>query len=146
MSQVYHRLFYHVIWRTFLSRPDITTETEKVLYPFLIEKAKGYHCYAHGANGVEDHVHLAISIPPSIAVSDVIGKLKGSSSHFLNRQLQITQGFSWQGGFGVFTFAEKDLPGILAYIRSQKEHHRAKTLIDGLEQTDDDESSSRWVG
>ena len=143
MSQVYHRLFYHIIWRTYLSRPDITPEIEKVLYPFLMDKAKRYHCSIHGVNAVEDHIHMAISIPPSIAVSDAIGKLKGSSSHFLNRELQITQDFSWQGGFGVFSFRAKELPGILAYIQNQKEHHRANQLIDGFEQAEDDESSPR---
>ena len=96
MSKIYHKLFYHVIWRTYLSKPDISPEIEKVLFPFLEDKAKKFRCYIFGVNGVEDHVHAAISILPSLAVSDIIGKLKGSSSYFLNRELRITEDFSWQ--------------------------------------------------
>jgi len=139
MSKIYHKLFYHVLWRTYLSKPDISPEIEKVLFPFLEDKAKKFRCYIFGVNGVEDHVHAAISILPSLAVSDIIGKLKGSSSYFLNRELRITEDFSWQDGFGVFSFAEKDLPRILAYIRGQKEHHRTRTLIEALERTEGDE-------
>ena len=144
MSQIYHKLFYHVVWRTYLSRPEISPQIEKVLYPFLENKAKRFRCHIFGVNGVEDHVHAAISIPPAVAVSDAIGKLKGSSSYFLNKELQITEDFSWQDGFGIFSFSEKDLPRILAYIRGQKEHHKSKTLIAELETTEDDLDGSRY--
>jgi len=135
MGKVYYKLFYHAVWSTHLREPLITPEIEKVLYPFIENKAKRFHCFIHGINGVEDHTHVAISIPPAESVSDIIGKLKGSSSYFLNMELQITQNFSWQDGFGVLSFAEKDLPRILEYIKHQKEHHKQGDLNAAMERT-----------
>jgi hypothetical protein len=72
-------------------------------------------------------------------ISDIIGKLKGGGSYFLNKELQITKDFHWQDGFGVLSFAEKQLPKILRYIEHQKEHHRNNTINDVMEKTDQDE-------
>ena len=122
MGQTYHKLYYHAIGRTHLSEPNITPEIEKVLYPFLKNKAKRFHCEIIEGNGTKDHVHFAIRIPPSIAVSDIIGKLKGSSSYFLNKELH--------------------LPGILEYIRNQKQHHTECDLKDRMERFDPEVSDA----
>jgi hypothetical protein len=54
-------------------------------------------------------------------------------------ELGITKGFSWQDGFGVFSFSERNLQEIEEYIRNQKEHHKAGKLRDELERTDSDD-------
>ena len=140
MSKVYHRLFYHAIWATRLREPLITPAIEKVLFPFMNNKAKRFDCIPHGIGGVENHVHIAITIPPAESVSDIIGKLKGSSSYFLNKELQITENFSWQDGFGVLSFAERDLQSVLHYVQHQKEHHAANKLKEEMEKIDSEDA------
>ncbi len=140
MGKVYHRLFYHIVWTTKFREPLITEEIEKFLFRFLENKAKRFGCFIHKCNGTKDHIHLAISIPPAARISDIIGKLKGSSSYFLNKELKITNDFQWQRGYGVFSFSEKNLPTIIKYIENQKEHHRKKSTITKLEITSGDDS------
>jgi REP element-mobilizing transposase RayT len=135
MSKVFHRLYYHIVWTTKYRQPIITEEIEKFLFPFLENKAKRFGCKIHKCNGTEDHIHIAISIPPAECVSDIIGKLKGSSSYFLNKELQITENFYWQDGYGVMSFAERNLPSIVKYIEKQKEHHRENKLNKKMEIT-----------
>ncbi|MDI6767302.1 MAG: IS200/IS605 family transposase [Bacteroidota bacterium] len=142
MSQVYHKLYYHAAWSSHLRQPMITTEIEKVLYPAMENKAKRFHCHIFGINGTEDHTHMAISIPPSASVSDIIGKLKGSGSYFLNKELQITDNFQWQDGFGILSFAEKDLHAILKYIANQKEHHDLGKLNNEMEKMNDENNGT----
>ena len=36
--------------------------------------------------GEDDHVHIMVNIPPKLAVSNCVGKLKGKSSYFLRRE------------------------------------------------------------
>ncbi len=134
MPKAYYRLFYHAIWATPRREPLIIPAIEKVLYPFLENKAKRFDCILHGIGGIEDHIHIAITIPPAESVSDIIGKLKGSSTYFLNKELQVTESFAWQDGFGVLSFAERDLPSVLQYIQNQKEHHTANKLNEAMEQ------------
>ncbi len=133
MSKVYSRLFYHAIWSTQRREPLITPAIEKVLYPFFHNKAKRFGCILHGVGGIEDHLHIVITIPPAESISDIIGKLKGSSSYFLNKELQVTENFGWQDGFGVLSFAERDLPSVLRYVQRQKEHHAAGTVNADME-------------
>jgi putative transposase len=123
MPQVYYRLFYHATWKTHLGEPLITPAIEKVLYPFLDNKAKRFDCILHSIGGTENHIHIAITIPPAESVSDIIGKLRDSSSYFLNKEIQVTENFAWQDGFGVLSFAERDLHSVTRYIQNQKEHH-----------------------
>ena len=138
MSKAYFKLFYHVVWTTKSRLPLIDNTIARILHPFMANKAKRFGCTLHGSGGIEDHIHIVITIPPADAVSDIIGKLKGSSSYFLNKELQVTSDFAWQNGFGVFTFSERDLPSILHYVQHQQEHHREGELILDLETTADE--------
>ncbi|MBM4167368.1 MAG: IS200/IS605 family transposase [Ignavibacteria bacterium] len=138
MSQVFYKTFYHIVWSTLSRQPIITPEIEKVLLPFFDNKTKRYSCSLYGIGGTENHIHIAILIPPAKSVSDIVGKLKGSSSYFLNKELQITKNFTWQDGFGVLSFAEKDLKNILRYIHNQKEHHKNGTLNEVMERIETD--------
>ncbi|MBI3194243.1 MAG: IS200/IS605 family transposase [Ignavibacteriae bacterium] len=138
MGKVYHKLFYHAIWTTYLRQPIITEEIENVLYPYIELKASKYNCQLLGIGGIEDHIHIAIRIPPAESVSDIIGKIKGSSSHHLNKDLAITEDFAWQDGFGVLSFTEKDLSGVLRYIQNQKVHHKENKLNSVMERTDEE--------
>ncbi len=135
MSKVYYKLFYHVVWTTHMRQPMIRPEIERVLLPFLDNKAKRFNSCLLGSGCVEDHIHIVTEIPPSESVSDVIGKLKGSSSYFLNKELQISDSFSWQDGFGVLSFSERELTRVLKYVNNQKEHHKNGTLNDSMEST-----------
>jgi putative transposase len=141
MSKVFHKLFYHAIWATYRREPIITSEIESYLYPFFENKAKRFHCNLIAVGGIADHIHIAIRIPPAESVSDIIGKLKGSSSYFLNKEIQITENFAWQDGFGVLSFSERDLPAIVDYIKNQKAHHRNGTCNEEMERMEEDDDS-----
>ena len=84
-------------------------------------------------NGTADHIHIAITIPPSQLVSHVVGQLKAFSSFVMNKSLTEDDRFEWQGGHGVLTFGEKVLPKLLAYIANQKAHHQNNEIWDYLE-------------
>lgn len=138
MGEIFYKLYYHAVWSTHLRRPIITDEIEKCLFPYFANKAKRFDCRILACNGTNDHVHMAIQIPPAESVSGIIGKLKGSSSYFLNKEIQITNDFYWQDGFGVLSFAEKDLFKILRYIENQKQHHSANKINLVLENSGDE--------
>ncbi|MFA4924819.1 MAG: transposase, partial [Ignavibacteriaceae bacterium] len=64
MGKVFYKLFYHVIWTTYRREEIISDKIEQYLFPFLLNKAKRFHCEIHSCNGTTNHIHLAISIPP----------------------------------------------------------------------------------
>ena len=90
----------------------------------------------YALNGVEDHAHLVVSIPPRIAVAEFIGQVKGVTSARFNKT-GAPPSLYWQAEYGAFTFDGKRLANVVAYVERQKEHHAARTLIPVLERTDD---------
>ena len=95
----------------------------------------------YAVGGIEDHVHLVASVPPSIALSEFVGQVKGNSSHFVNHEIKPDYHFVWQGEYGVVSFGGKQLDMVVKYVKNQRQHHGARTTIAFLE-TDVDSTLS----
>ncbi len=139
MAKTYCDLYYHATWGTYERHPIITPDIERVLHPFIDNKAKRFGGFLHTVGGIEDHIHVVVRIPASMSVGEFLGKLKGASSYFLNQELQITNNFRWQEGYGVSTVSFKELRRVIGYVRQQKQHHRDKDLFEELERTEGEE-------
>ena len=133
----YWKLYYHFIWGTKNRLPLIESDFVPELYKVIAAKAKRLGGFIHSIGGVEDHVHLAVSIPPKIAPAKFIGDVKGNSSHFVNHVIKPDLEFYWQDEYGVLSFGEKNLPAIVKYIHNQKQHHVDGTLIAAMERMDE---------
>jgi putative transposase len=80
----YWKLYYHFIWGTKNRLPLIDPALEPKLYRAIGAKAQDMGGFVHAIGGIEDHVHLGVSVPPKIAPAKFIGDVKGDSSHFVN--------------------------------------------------------------
>jgi putative transposase len=132
------RCYYHVIWTTKYRMPLIDIAFEAVLYSSVESKCKELKCQLLAVNSVPDHIHIALSIPPSIAPANVIGQLKGITSFDLNRSFELEERFHWQESYGILTFGEKNMSFVCDYIARQKDHHKNNTTIPRLEKTEEE--------
>lgn len=136
------RTYYHLVWATKERQPLITSEKEKELYNYIIHKADNLNCIIHAAGGIEDHIHLVASIPPSLSIADFVKNIKGSSAHLLNKNSRLSANsisFSWQRGYGVLSLGRKQLEQAVSYVKNQKNHHSQETTINSLEKYNDRE-------
>lgn len=133
----YWKLYYHFVWGTKGRLPLIDSVLEPELYRAVAAKAKDMDAYIHALGGVEDHVHLAVSLPPKIAPAKFIGDLKGNSSHYVNYVIKPGFEFHWQDEYGILSFGEKNLPVVVRYIHDQKKNHASGTLIATMEKMDE---------
>ncbi len=127
-------------WHTKKNNPVLVDSIENRTHHFLereIRKTKGASFHAVG--GIEDHVHLAVTITPTILISEWIGKLKGGSSFYINHEIADRSVLHWQNGYGVVSFGTKDLKWVIDYVKNQKEHHKKKTTIKRLETVGEDD-------
>jgi putative transposase len=124
----YCSLFYHIAWSTKNRLPLIEATWEEDLYGYMRGKAIVLGCRMHAPNGMEDHTHVVISIPPKLAVATLVGHLKGTSSHHVNENFVTHRSFAWQSEYGAFTFSEKSLSQVVNYVIHQKKHHAEKSL------------------
>lgn len=81
-------------------------------------------------NGVCDHVHVFLGLKPSMRISDLIRDIKNNSCNFINDQNWINGNFSWQDGYGAFSYAHSQIENVYQYILNQEEHHKMKTFKD----------------
>lgn len=133
----YWKLYHHFIWGTKNRLPLIDVALKPELYRVIAAKAKDLGGYVHAIGGIEDHVHLGVSIPPKIAPAKFIGDVKGNSSHYVNHVIQPEFEFYWQDEYGVLSFGEKNLPAIVRYIHNQEQHHADGTVITAMERIDE---------
>ena len=129
----YWKLYYHIVWGTKNRLPLIEPAWESELYGYMWGKAVALGCIPHAINGMTEHTHVVISIPPKLPVTALIGQLKGASSHRLNEVFVSHHSFAWQNEYGVFSFSEKSLQSVVNYVKNQKIHHAEKRLIHHLE-------------
>ena len=129
----YWKLCYHFVWGTNNRLPLIDTDFEPELYRVIAAKVKDLSGFVHTIGGIEDHVHLAVSIPPKVAPAKFIGDVKGNSSRYVNHVIKPDFEFYWQDEYSVLSFGEKKLSAILRYIQDQKQHHAEGTLIAVME-------------
>jgi putative transposase len=128
----YWRLFFHVVWSTKHRLSLIEPAWEADLYDYLWGKATALGCIPHAINGMSDHTHVAISIPPKLSLATTVGQLKGASSHHVNER--YTDGaFAWQAEYGILSISERSLVRVVAYVKNQKKHHAANTLNMAME-------------
>lgn len=128
------RLYYHLVWTTKNRQPLITSNKEQQLYNYILRKAQALNCQIHAIDGIEDHIHIVVTIPPSLAVSEFVKKIKGSSSHHLNHSSNTSSDkFVWQEGYGVFSLGYKQLKDVVIYVQNQKNHHCQLTTHPYLE-------------
>jgi putative transposase len=131
----YSEINLHIVWHTKDSHPLLSPVIETQTHQFLRQRVidtPGAFIYEIG--GTENHVHLCISIPPTLTVSEFIGQLKGASSHEINHSNPTRDKLlQWQAGYGVVSFGTKDLEWVKRYVRNQKEHHATGKVYERLE-------------
>jgi putative transposase len=79
-------------------------------------------------NGMPDHIHILFGFRPTQSLSDLMQDIKGSSSKWINEKKFIRAKFSWQEGYGAFSYCKKEVPDIIHYINNQLAHHKRKTF------------------
>lgn len=123
-SQIYIQAVFAVEGRAnLLQRP-----WREEVFKYMAGIIKGKNQKPIIVNGVANHVHLFIGLKPSMALSDLVRDIKNNTSNFINTQNFIHGKFSWQEGFGSFSYAHSQIEQVYQYILNQEEHHRKKTF------------------
>ena len=105
-------------------KPDIREK----LFPYIGGICRKNNLKLIKAGGVDDHLHLLISLPSTITIAKAIQYIKGGSSRWIHETFGSMKDFAWQEGYGGFTIGVSQIDRIKKYIANQKDHHRKKTF------------------
>ena len=128
MSRTFTNLLTHIVFSTKDREPFIVPELQSELYAYLGGLARELKGKSYGINGTTDHIHMLLSLPPVISMSDALRFLKSNSSGWVHDKWPRRRSFAWQLGYGAFSVSKSNVPIVLKYIGSQEAHHRRITF------------------
>lgn len=127
-------LTYHIIWRTKCSQNTISEKHERDLYAYILGICKKKNCQLYRINSTPNHVHMCVSIHPTISVSGFMQVVKQETSHWLSEHREQFPEFkAWGNGYAAFSYSVADRPSIIKYISEQKAHHQRVSLKEEYE-------------
>lgn len=114
----------HCIFSTKDRRPIITNALHERLFPYLGGIARANKMILLAVGGIEDHIHLLISLPRTLSISKAMQLIKGGSSKWIHDTFPEHRSFEWQEGYGAFSVSTSNKAKVIAYINNQREHHK----------------------
>ena len=133
MPNTYTQIYIHIVFAVKHRNALISSSWKERLHKYMtgIIQNQGHKLIA--INTVPDHVHIFIGMKPDVALSDLVRDIKRDSTNFVNNEIRLKGKFSWQEGFGAFSYSHSQIDSVVKYILNQEEHHRSKTFREEYE-------------
>ena len=129
----YTKLIYHIILRTHQGTAPIVEAYERDLYMYIYGFCKNHQCVLYRINGMPDHIHMLVSLHPTIAVASFVHDLKIATNNYMTAHREHFPSFTkWEQGYCALTYAESDKENVIQYIINQKQHHNQHSVRDEL--------------
>ena len=130
MAGTFSQLYIQIVFAVKGRRNLIDKKWKDELYKYIsgIITNKGHKSII--VNGVSDHIHIFVGLKPSMAISDLVRDIKNNSSNFINDKKFLESKFSWQEGYGAFSYAHSQIEQVYNYILNQEKHHQKQTFKD----------------
>ncbi|REE25069.1 REP element-mobilizing transposase RayT [Winogradskyella pacifica] len=94
------------------------------LYKYITGIFKNNNHKVLQINGVADHIYVLFGMRPTQSLSELMKQVKHDSSKWINKKGFVNGRFSWQSGYGAFSYSKSEVPRIINYIKNQEEHHK----------------------
>ncbi|MBD1387727.1 IS200/IS605 family transposase [Mucilaginibacter rigui] len=123
-SQIYLQFVFSVQNRLCL----ITKEHKEELHKYITALVQNRNAKMLAINCMPDHVHLFVGFKPTVLISDFVKEVKVESNEFINSKGWVKGKFSWQEGYGVFSYSHSHIDTVVKYVLNQETHHQKKTF------------------
>jgi len=123
-TQIYIQTVFAVSSRQSLIKPTF----EDDLYKYIAGIVRNQGQKLISINGMSDHLHILIGLKPTMALADLIREIKSDSTNYINHNRWVHGRFSWQEGYGAFSYGQSQLNTIIRYIQNQQRHHQRRTF------------------
>jgi len=121
------------VWTTKNSIPYLNDEIRNDIILHIRNNAKFKDIYIDHINGYHEHLHALLSLGSTQTISDIMQKIKGESSFWINKNKLTRLKFEWQDDFYSVSIGTSQLDNLRKYIRNQEQHHQRVSFQDELE-------------
>ncbi len=128
----YLRILVHCVWTTKKRIPYLRDQIRNEIISHIRENAKLKGICIDHINGYHEHLHALISLGGQQNISEVMQKIKGESSFWINKNRLTRLKFEWQDDYWAVSIGMNQLEILRVYIRKQVEHHQKVSFEDEL--------------
>lgn len=128
MAGTYTQIHLHLVFAVQNRHSLIYDSWKERLYQYITGIIQQQKHKVIIINGMPDHLHIVIGMRPTQSLSELMQDIKGSSSKWINDNKLATGKFTWQQGYGAFSYNRSQLPKLIDYVKNQEEHHKKKTF------------------
>ena len=130
MANTYSQIYIHVVFAVEGRQNLITPEHNDELQKYITGIVTDQKHKLIAINNVPDHLHLLVGFRPDAALSDLVRDVKAASSKLVKQRRWVAGRFSWQEGFGAFSYSRSQLGRVTRYIQNQQRHHAKQSFSD----------------
>jgi len=129
MSNTYTQIHIHAVFAVKNRQSLIKKEWQNRLYQYIIAIIHNHGHKVLSIGGMSDHIHIFFGFRPTQSLSDLMQNVKRNSSEWINKEKLIIGKFSWQEGYGAFSYSKSQIPRVIKYIENQETHHQKRTFV-----------------
>ncbi len=129
LSHVVYKCEYHIVWAPKYRFRILTGEIKKLVEEDIKMLCEWKRCEVQEMSVKNDHIHLIVSIPPKVSISEMMGILKGKlaiklfKSYPKMKQKPYWGNHFWARGYFVSTVGiDEDV--IKRYVKYQEEEEK----------------------
>ncbi len=130
MANTYTQIHIQVVFAVKYRRAAISRSWRDELYRYITGIIQNNGHKVLQIHGMPDHIHILIGLRPIQALSELMKQVKQDSSKWINNNKLVRGHFSWQAGYGAFSYSRSHVPIVIRYIKNQEEHHKKKSFYE----------------
>ena len=128
MASTFSQIYIQIVFAVKTRENLIHHSWKKDQHKYIAGIIKGKNQKPIIVNGMADHIHAFIGLKPAVPIADIARDIKNNSSNFINEQRLVRGKFSWQAGYGAFSYSHSHIERVYNYILNQEDHHKKKTF------------------
>jgi REP element-mobilizing transposase RayT len=132
MPQSLAHVILHIVFSTKDRRPLIPAHLLATAHAFIADACRQAGSHPYRVGGVEDHVHIACTLPRTLTIAKLVQELKTASSTWIKNADDRCADFAWQLGYGAFSIGASQLDDLIGYVERQREHHTKRSYKEEL--------------
>lgn len=121
MPHTYVQNTVHIVFSTKDRCKSIPPEFRSELWSYVAGICKNHKIAVHAIGGTDDHIHLLVQVPATVALAKTVLTIKSNSSRWAHDQ---GHKFAWQESYAAFSVSASLVPVVIRYIQNQRAHHK----------------------
>lgn len=130
MPNTYTQIHIQFVFAVKYKQALISNEWKEKLHQYITGIIQQNNHKMLQINSMPDHIHLLIGMRPHQSIAALIQNVKTESSKWIKIQNFCTYPFSWQEGYGAFSYAKSQVNDVIRYIQNQQIHHQKRSFLD----------------